>query len=97
VLTRRCAGLELTDEVFDRADTMSVLAVNMRVMALEDVLSTKLATLDEHALDYSSLRPGWQRREHRRPRRPRRAGTALPTNGSGDRLHHWFSGWQAQR
>lgn len=49
------AGLALTDEVFARADTRSVLAVSMRVMALEDVLVTKLSALDEHALDYAGL------------------------------------------
>lgn len=49
------AGLEMTDDVFDRADWISVEAVRMHVMALDDVLATKLAALNEHALDYSSL------------------------------------------
>ena len=34
---------------------MSVLGMEMRVMALEDVLVTKLMALDEHALRYESL------------------------------------------
>jgi hypothetical protein len=49
------SGLELTDEAFARGQTMSVMAVTMPVMALEDVLVTMLYALDEHALDYSRL------------------------------------------
>lgn len=51
----RPAGLEMTDEVFERADTISVMAVGTPVIALEDILATKLHALDEHSLDYSSL------------------------------------------
>ncbi|HET6868382.1 MAG TPA: nucleotidyltransferase family protein [Solirubrobacteraceae bacterium] len=49
------SGLELTDEVFARGETISVMAVGTPVMALEDVLVTMLYALDEHALDYSRL------------------------------------------
>jgi hypothetical protein len=49
------SGLEMTDEVFQRAETIAVLAVATPVMALEDVLATKLMALDEHSLDYTSL------------------------------------------
>jgi hypothetical protein len=49
------SGLELTDEVFERAETISVMAVGMPVMALEDALVTMLYALDEHTLDYSRL------------------------------------------
>lgn len=49
------SGLELTDEVFERAEMISVMAVTTPVMALEDVLVTMLYALDEHALDYSRL------------------------------------------
>ena len=49
------AGLEMTDEVLARADTISVLAVATPVMALEDVLATKLNALTEHTLDYRPL------------------------------------------
>lgn len=49
------SGLELDEEVFARADMISVLAVAMPVMAIEDVLVTKLFALDEHALDYGPL------------------------------------------
>ncbi len=48
-------GLEMTDAVIARADRLEVLAIEARAMALEDVLTTKLLALDEHALDYSSL------------------------------------------
>ncbi len=49
------SGLTLTDEVFARAEHISVMAVGTPVMALEDVLVTMLYALDEHALDYSRL------------------------------------------
>jgi predicted nucleotidyltransferase len=48
-------GLEMTEEVIERGEEMEVLAIRIRVMALEDVLATKLLALDEHSLDYSSL------------------------------------------
>jgi hypothetical protein len=51
----RPAGMEMTDEVFERADMIAVLAVSTRVMALEDVLATKLAALDEHSLNYTAV------------------------------------------
>jgi hypothetical protein len=47
-------ALEVTDEVIARGEEISVLAMDMRVMALEDVLSTKLLSLSEHRLDYAS-------------------------------------------
>jgi hypothetical protein len=49
------SGLELNDEVFARGETIPILAVATPVMALEDVLVTKLRALDEHALDYGHL------------------------------------------
>jgi len=48
-------GLEMTDEVLARGDDREVLSISTRVMALEDVFSTKLLALDEHRLDYSGL------------------------------------------
>ncbi len=51
----RPSGLELTDEVLARAETISVQAVGTPVMALEDVLVTMLMALDEHSLDYTRL------------------------------------------
>jgi hypothetical protein len=49
------SGLELNDEVFARADQLSVMAIGMPVMALEDALVTMLYALDEHALDYAQI------------------------------------------
>lgn len=49
------SGVEVTDEVLARAETMPVRAVATPVMALEDVLVTMLCALHEHALDYSQL------------------------------------------
>jgi hypothetical protein len=49
------SGLEITDEVFERADAIPVMAVATPVMALEDVLVTMLCSIDEHTLDYSRL------------------------------------------
>jgi predicted nucleotidyltransferase len=48
-------GLEVTDEVIARGDSLHILGITIPVMALEDVLATKLLALDEHKLDYSSL------------------------------------------
>jgi hypothetical protein len=49
------AGLEITDELIERAVVMPVMAIATPVMALEDMLATKLNALDEHSLDYSAL------------------------------------------
>jgi hypothetical protein len=51
----RPAGMQVTDEVIKRADTIPVMAIATPVMALDDVLVTMLCALDEHALDYSQL------------------------------------------
>ena len=48
-------GLEMTDEVFERADTREVLAISVGLMALEDVFATKLMSFDEHTCDYKSV------------------------------------------
>ena len=48
-------GLPIDDDVLARGETMSVLAMEMRVMAIEDVVITKLMALNEHALRYESL------------------------------------------
>lgn len=51
----RPSGLEMTDDVFERGEMISILAMATPVMALEDVLVTKLMSLAEHSLDLSSL------------------------------------------
>jgi hypothetical protein len=48
-------GLEVTDEVIERGETVQTLGISMPLMAIEDVLATKLLALDEHDLDYSSV------------------------------------------
>jgi len=47
-------GLPITDEVIERGDVMPILSMEMRVMALEDVLITKLMALTEHSLRYET-------------------------------------------
>jgi hypothetical protein len=49
------SGIEMTDEVIARGDVLSVLGMEMRVMALEDMITTKLMALTEHSLRYEGL------------------------------------------
>jgi hypothetical protein len=48
-------GMRIDDEVIARGELRSVLGLDIRVMALEDVLVTKLMALSEHALRYEGL------------------------------------------
>jgi hypothetical protein len=41
--------------MFERAESLDVNALTMRVMALEDVMVTKLLSLREHEVDYESV------------------------------------------
>ena len=45
----------VTDDVIERAEELEVLSMDMRVMALEDVMVTKLLALDEQDLDIKSV------------------------------------------
>jgi hypothetical protein len=54
VIYRPASG-PVDDEMFERAEEMEVAAMKLPVMALEDVLATKLLALDDHHLDYESL------------------------------------------
>jgi predicted nucleotidyltransferase len=54
-LIHSAAGVPITDEVLGRADEMSVVSLTMRVLALEDVMVSKLMALNEHHLDYEPL------------------------------------------
>jgi Uncharacterised nucleotidyltransferase len=47
-------GMTIDDEAIARGDDLSVLGMELRVMALEDVLVTKLLALSEHSLRYES-------------------------------------------
>jgi hypothetical protein len=49
------SGGPVDDAMFDRAEELDVHAMTMRVMALEDVLVTKLLSLREHEVDYESV------------------------------------------
>lgn len=48
-------GMPINDEVIARGEELSVLSMTLRVMALEDVLVTKLRALSEHSLRYETL------------------------------------------
>jgi hypothetical protein len=49
------SGMRIDDEVIDRGEVMSVMAMQIRVMDLDDLLTTKLLALDEHSADYRDL------------------------------------------
>jgi hypothetical protein len=48
-------GVEIDRDYIARADHLSVLAIQMPVMAIEDVLVSRLLAIDDHNLDYTSL------------------------------------------
>ena len=48
-------GLPVDDDLIARGEELSVLGMDIRVMALEDVMATKLLALTEHSLRYESL------------------------------------------
>ena len=48
-------GMPVDDAVIARGEVRSVLGMEMRVMALEDVMVTKLMAISEHALRYERL------------------------------------------
>src|SRR5437763_4955366 len=48
------SGLD-PDKVLERAETISVMSMALRVMALEDVIATKVLSLTEHSVDYATL------------------------------------------
>ena len=49
------AGMRITKQVLERGEELSVAAMHVRVMALEDIFLTKLLALDEHSADYRDL------------------------------------------
>lgn len=49
------SGMTIDDEVIARGDELSVEAMQIRVMDLDDILITKLMALDEHSADYRDL------------------------------------------
>jgi hypothetical protein len=49
------SGMRIDDEAIARGEQMSVEAMQIRVMDLGDILTTKLLALDEHSADYRDL------------------------------------------
>lgn len=49
------SGMRITDEVIERGDELGVAGMQIQVMALDDILVTKLLALDEHSADYRDL------------------------------------------
>lgn len=49
------SGMRIDDEVLARGEQLSVMAMQTRVMDLDDILITKLMALDEHSADYGDL------------------------------------------
>jgi predicted nucleotidyltransferase len=54
-LIHHARGLPIDDAVIDRGEELTIRSMHVRVMALEDVLTTKLMALTEHDLRYDSL------------------------------------------
>jgi Uncharacterised nucleotidyltransferase len=48
-------GMLIDDEAIARGEELAVLGMEIRVMALEDVMATKLLALTEHSLRYEGL------------------------------------------
>ena len=53
-LIHQPAGLTVDHGLIERAECVNVAAMDFKVMAIEDVLFTKLNSLNEHYLDFSS-------------------------------------------
>jgi hypothetical protein len=49
------SGMRIDDEAIARGETISVEAMQTRVMDLDDIIATKLLALDEHSADYRDL------------------------------------------
>jgi hypothetical protein len=49
------SGMRIDDEVIARGERLSVMAMDVDVMDLDDILITKLMALDEHSADYGDL------------------------------------------
>jgi hypothetical protein len=47
--------MRVTDQLIERGEDLNASGMTVRVMALDDILLTKLLALDEHNADYSAL------------------------------------------
>jgi len=48
-------GLKMDPEVFERAEILNVGGMDIPVMALDDIIVTKLLAIDEHVADYGQI------------------------------------------
>jgi hypothetical protein len=48
-------GLTMDREVFERAEVLNVAGMDIPVMALDDIIATKLLAIDEHTADYGQI------------------------------------------
>ena len=48
-------GVEVNEELFRRSEELHVLSTTIQVLALEDLLASKLLALDEHRLDLAPV------------------------------------------
>src|SRR4051794_9070256 len=48
-------GVEIDDEALARGDELHVLGITIPVLAVEDLMTTKLLSIGEHNVDYSSV------------------------------------------
>lgn len=49
------AGIRVTDDVLERGEELNVAGMQVPVMAVDDIMVTKLLALDEHDADYPGL------------------------------------------
>jgi hypothetical protein len=49
------AGIRVTDDVLERGEVLNVAGMQIPVMAIDDIMVTKLLALDEHDADYPGL------------------------------------------
>jgi len=49
------SGMRIDDEAIARGAELNVMAMQVQVMDLDDILTTKLMALDEHSADYRDL------------------------------------------
>jgi Uncharacterised nucleotidyltransferase len=91
-LIYRPASGGVDDGMFERAEDMEVASMALRVMALEDVMATKLLALDDHHLDYESLleiaralreQIDWERLRRRTDQSPYAAAFFVLVDGLG--------------
>ncbi|MDP9385121.1 MAG: nucleotidyltransferase family protein [Actinomycetota bacterium] len=51
------SGMDIDEDAFARGEELDVLSMRMPVMALEDVITTKLHAMTEHSIRYERLLP----------------------------------------